>query len=616
MLASTPFTNAHRSRRFLEFAVQQTLAGARDSVKESVIALEVFDRTGDFDGRVDAIVRVEASKLRMRLSEYYHGEGAAAPVVIEIPKGTYVPTFTSRAAEVVQTPDAQPEKVSSRRPRNITFIAAAIVLLIVAGAGAWGLSRSRVAARPSAGGIASIAVLPFLNLSSEPNNEYFSDGLADQLTDALTQVDGLRVVSRTSAFAFRHKALEATEIGAKLRVDAILEGSVQKAATKVRITLQLIQTRDGFHLWSQTFDRELTNIFAVQDEISHAVTHALHFSLSEETSRRLSRRYTRDSEAFDLYLRGRHALDTFRPEAHVQAAALFQQALDRDPKFALAWAYLAVAESQDIFYGIAPPKDIRERIKTAADRALQIDDTLAEAHAILATVESRFDWNWTGAEQRLLRAIKLNPKSADAHLVYSQSVLLPLRRFDETMAECRVATELDPFYAQTAHCAPWALMMQGKAEQAIGELQELQSRMGGGAFSYGIIFALMHAGRDAEAIAMIERTKPDPAVLVNRNLPMLGSLGGAVGRMGRTREALEIERLLLSARRTRYVPPGALCMVYVGMGRLAEARGAAAQMIEEHDPNAYYLALDPMFAPLRSDPQFAALLRKTLGLPF
>ena len=469
ILESATFTKARRSQRFLEFAVEQTLAGAQDSIKESVIALEVFDRKADFDPRIDAIVRVEATKLRTRLTEYYSGDGVNAPVVIEIPKGTYVPRFSLRPG--TQEAEGILEPAPKSAHLNAIVACAALAALILCGVGWWVLFGPRLHVG-SSGEIPAVAVLPFLNLSSEAENGYFSDGLADQLTDALAQVDGLRVASRTSAFSFRGKSMEAMEIGAKLRVDAILEGSVQKANGRVRITLQLIQTRNGYHSWSQTFDRELKNIFEVQDEISRAVTRALKVSLSDDARRKRSRRYTKDTEAFDLYLRGRHLLNSLEPGGSERAIALFQQAIERDPQFALAYTGLAIGASQGAYVEVLPPKEIAQQVRSAALKALAIDDTLAEAQAVLAGVEAKFDWNWAGAERRLRRAIALDPRSSGVHFGYSTGVLAPLHRWDEALAECRIAVDLDPLSVQMAYCTPWTHLFQGKNGRGIGRVQK------------------------------------------------------------------------------------------------------------------------------------------------
>ncbi|QOY91272.1 tetratricopeptide repeat protein [Paludibaculum fermentans] len=608
ILASAPFTNANRSSRFLEFCVQQALAGAQDSIKESVLGAEVFDRRVDFDPRTDPIVRVEAGKLRARLKDYYTGEGLESPVIIEMPKGTYVPRFALRPPVA----DARPAVAPAPKPRWIliasTVALAAVVILALAG-----LLRIGSPSEPE---VPAVAVLPFLNLSSDPRNEYFSDGLADQLTDALAQVDGLHVASRTSAFSFKGKPVDAVAIGAKLRVNAILEGSVQKSGDRLRITVQIIRTRDGYHLWSKTFDREFKAIFDVQDEISRSVVHALQVSLADDSSRKLFRRYTSDPEAFDLYLRGRHALDGLQPDSATQAIALFQRAIDRDPRFALAYAGLATGAAQGIFSESVPPDELRRQVKAAAGKALEIDPTLAEAQAILATVEARFDWNWSGAEQRFRRAIALSPRSPAAHVGLALSVLLPLRRFDAALAECRIALDLDPLSAQTAFCTPWVHIFQGKADLAMAELRKLQEdQPASPAFGGGIAIAAVHAGHVAEVISLSEKMEPDPARRLGQSPAQLGFLAYAYGRAGRTSDAAGIERHFKDLSRTGYVPPGALCLLYLGLDRLPEARAAAVQQIHEHGANVLYLAVDPLFAPLRTDPQFAAVLKST-GLPF
>jgi len=488
----------------------------------------------------------------------------------------------------------------------------ALAAVILCGVGLWFAFAHRLGTTPPAE-IPAIAVLPFLNLSSEPENAYFSDGLADQLTDALAQVDGLRVASRTSAFSFRGKPMEAAEIAAKLHVTSILEGSVQRSHDRMRITLQLIRTRDGYHLWSQTFDRELKNVFEVQDEISRAVTRTLKVNLADDASRRKSRRYTRDPEAFDLYLRGLHVLNSLEPNGGVRAIALFQQAIDRDPQFALAYTGIAVGASQGAFTELLPPREIAQQVRSASLKALEIDDTLAEAQANLAGVEAKFDWNWTGAERRFRRAIALDPRSAGVHFGYATGVLTPQHRWDEALAECRTALDLDPLSVQMAYCTPWTHLFQGKLEQALGEFQKLNAEQPG-PFADGIAIASMMSGREAEALSIMEHGKVDIAALIHYRPSQLAFMGYCYGRVGRTTEALEVERQLRDAGRKQYISPGAMSIVYLGLGRLKDARAAASKQIQERSFSTYTLTA-PMFAPLRQDTEFVTLL-KTTGMPF
>jgi TolB-like protein len=283
LLSSNIFSSATRSSRFLQYVVEETLAGKQEAIKESVLGSEVFDRVRDFDPRIDAIVRVEATKLRSRLEQYYQGEGTQASVEIEIPKGTYVPRFSVRSTESATTDSAaaadqiapgqisaEPEPASSRRFGLTSGIAFAALVAVLVASVLYIRQRQATTPKP-AGNLNSIAVLPFINLSSDAENEYFSDGLTEELTDVLARSGIVRVTARTSAFAFKGKGQDVGEIGARLHVDSVLEGSVRKSGQRLRITAQLIRISDGLHLWSQTYDRPGDDIFAVQDDISQSI---------------------------------------------------------------------------------------------------------------------------------------------------------------------------------------------------------------------------------------------------------------------------------------------------------------------------------------------------------
>lgn len=588
------FASAARHRRFLEFVVEQTLAGNQTTVKEQVIGAEVFGREPDYDPRADAIVRVEAAKLRNRLAAYYEGPGKNDSVFIELPKGAYVPRFSFRPA-----PGPQP---------NRRYAAAAAILLVIAGA-IWLVFRTRTPDRPPLAEIPSVAVLPFLNLSSDPENEYFSVGLTEQLTDTLTRVGGLRVVSRTSAFAFKGKDGDVKDIGAKLGVAAVVEGSVRKSGDRLRITAQLIQARDGFHLWSETFERQLSDVFQIQDEISQAVTRALKVNLTAATSNRVFKRSTNDIEAFDLYLRGLHARSAFAPDGPPKSLAFFEQAVAKDPRFALAYVGIASAHGAVLLGDQRPPADAAGQVESHLKKALAIDPNLSEAYALLGGLQARYEWKWAEAEQTILRAIDLNPYSAAAHHSYAQSVLLPLRRFDEALAHNRLAVELEPYLLDYAVGIPWILDFQGKTEDAIAKYQELlASRQRSGVVVGGLAYAYLHAGQFEKAAELFEEIRPQAGGSLN----FWAMLAYAYARAGRKAEALEIERRFSGL---QYVPPMAEALLYLALDRIPEARRAAERVFQEHSANFYYMTLDPIFAPLRQDPEFAKLLR-TKGLPF
>ena len=286
--------------------------------------------------------------------------------------------------------------------------------------------------------------------------------------------------------------------------------------------------------------------------------------------------------------------------------------LQRDPQFALAYSGIAVGASQGAYTELLPPKEIARQVRSAAEKALKIDDTLAEAHAILAMVEAKFDWNWVDAERRFRRAIALDPRSSNAHLAYAGGVLAPMKRWDEALEECRIALDLDPYSVQMAYCAPWTHMFQGKVELALTEFKKLESDRPG-LFAGAVAIATIHAGRESEALKIMEHGNVDIASLIRQSPIQLALLAYCYGRVGRTAEALEIERQLRIANRTQYVSAGAMYLVYAGLGRRDEAKRAAMRQIQEHSFSVYTL-MGPLFAPLRGDSELLALL-KTTGMP-
>jgi len=598
VLASDLFSSALRPRRFLSYVVEQTLAGKQESIKESVLGCQVFDRPPGYDPRADGIVRVEATKLRARLGDYYAGPGKLDPVRIEIPKGTYVPRFTSQ-------PEGAPVEVpSTRRSRHLVIWATVLAGLLIAAL--WLTPRLLKLGGDAKQDIPTIAVLPFLDLSPDAKSEYFSDGLTEQLTDILAQVDNLHVASRTSAFAFKGKPADAKEIGAKLRVGAILEGSVRRSGDQLRITAQLIRTSDGYHVWSKTFDRVLKDVFAVQEEISAQIAHSLKVTIDDDAKRRLFNRYTQSVDAFDLYLQGRHLLNTIQPDAPDRATELFEKALAIDPRFAMAYVGIATAAVQTIFTDIRPPALVVKQMKNAAERALALDPSLAEAQAILADVAGRFEWNWPLADRLYKHAIELNPNSPDVHMGYALNVLLPLRRQREAYGECAKAVQLDGVTTQWKLCRPWVLLSENP-EAAVAEYKQLiATEPDYPGYSGALAIAYLASGKFREAIDMLEPFHAD------RTPGGSGFLGYAYGRSGRTADALRMERVLKSA---PFVSPGALTLVYLGLNRIPEARAAAETQIQQHSGNAYLMVFSPMFEPLRRDHEFAKEL-KTLGLAF
>ena len=295
----------------------------------------------------------------------------------------------------------------------------------------------------------SIAVLPFANVSADPENDYFCDGLAEELLNALAKVEGLKVAARTSSFYFKGKNIDVGQIGEALGVTTVLEGSVRRSGNRLRITAQLINTTDGFHLWSELYDRELKDIFDVQEEITLAIVDSLKLKLLGEGRAKVLRRYTENAEAYSLYLRGRFFWNKRTTEGFRQAIEYFEQAIELEPNYALAYSGIADCYNCSGFaydLGWMRQAEVMSKAKAAAIKALEIDDTLAEAHTSLAYAKHLFDWDWEGSEKLFRLAIALNPNYANAHHWFAH-LLIATSRVDEALAESERALELDPLSA-------------------------------------------------------------------------------------------------------------------------------------------------------------------------
>ena len=292
--------------------------------------------------------------------------------------------------------------------------------------------------------VPSIAVLPFANMSPDPDQEYFCDGLAEELIDALARLEGLRVVARTSAFQFRGKGHDLREVGRKLNVKTVLEGSVRKAGNWLRINVQLINAEDGYHVWSERYDRVLENIFEIQDDISRAILDKLKPRLVGGTGRPVVQRYTADVDAYNLYLKGRHHLPKRTPESFRRAEDYFEQAIEKDPRIAPAYAGLADCYSVPAWYGEFPAPEANVKARSFARKALEIDPELGQARYTLGCVSGLFDWDWPEALHQFRQAVRLNPNHAVGRCWYATFCLAPTGRIDEAVVELQQATAVEP----------------------------------------------------------------------------------------------------------------------------------------------------------------------------
>jgi serine/threonine protein kinase/tetratricopeptide (TPR) repeat protein len=458
--------------------------------------------------------------------------------------------------------------------------------------------------------IPSIAVLPFANLSADKENEYFSDGLAEDIIDALTQVPGLRVMARTSAFSFRGKEVDVREIGARLNVEHILEGSVRRSGNRLRVTAQLVKASDGYHLWSQRFDREMTDVFAIQDEISQAIVEKLRVRLAG--GRPLVKRHTENLAAYDLCLKARYHLRKMTQEAREAGLRYCEQAVALDPNYALAYVVLAESYLWGAFWGSMNPREAFPSAKSAVLEALRLDDAIADAHAVLGTVLASGEYDWRGAEREFDRAKELSPFSVVARYdyawCYAMWFLYPLGRVDEALSEMRRALELDPLDPFYNSLLGYLLHSKLQFELAVRQLRhaiELDPTFFFSHWFLGATYA--HNGRMDEAIVEGEKANE----LSGGHALTMGALASHYGQAGRKAEARKILEELKARQRSSYVPSSALSWAHAGVGELDKSLEWISRGVEEHDPTVVTaLKGSPVFGPLRSHPAYLAMLRK------
>jgi serine/threonine-protein kinase len=451
----------------------------------------------------------------------------------------------------------------------------------------------------------SIAVLPFANLSADKDNEYFSDGLAEEIINALTKLPGLRVTARTSAFAFRGKDVDVREIGARLNVGIILEGSVRKAGNRIRVTAQLVNVAGGYHLWSERYDREMTDVFAIQDEISQVIVDKLRVQLVP--GRPLVKRYTGNLEAYNLYLKGRYHRDKETREGLAKSKEFFEQAIAQDPNYAPAYSGIAELFWLAAYRGVLPPKQVLSQAKSLALKALELDDTLAEAHAILGMLRVVPDFDWKEAEREFKRALELDPASPIARDRYAFFFLRPMRRLEEATAEVERALELDPLSPLCNYHLGYMYHLRRQYDRAVEQFRttiELAPNYYVAYWILGLTYGVQEKFDDS-MVAL------DKAVELSGGNPLpLAAKGVGYGLTGRTSEAKKVLAEMLEAARVGYVPAKCIAWIYMGLGEADTALEWLDKSIEERDPMSAHLNTEPYYDSLRSRPGYQALLRK------
>jgi len=451
----------------------------------------------------------------------------------------------------------------------------------------------------------SIAVLSFVDMSPQKDQEYFCDGMAEEIINALTKIRGLQVVARTSAFYFKGKDMDVREVGRMLDVETVLEGSVRKSGNRLRITAQFINVADGFHLWSERYDRVMEDVFEIQDEISLAIVEKLEVALGVLERGPLVKPPTDNLEAYDLYLRGRHLLE--HQWDIRKALTLFNQAIELDPRFALAHVGIARAYNTLGFYGLVRPAEILPKAKAAVQQALEFDDKLSEAYSLWGWINYMYDWDWVNAERHLKRAITLDPSSAEAHWRYAHFLFWVCGQFDEAEDETRRSMELDPNNSLLLTLLGIFQTVAGRYSEAIAtHLKSVELAPTSSIALHELGRAYQNNQMYSEAIATYEKE----IALSGRHPWPVFELARCYSAVGKNEEAETFIGELFARSKNEYVQTSLLAVLLAIQGRIDEAFELLDQAYADRDGILYIIKYIPIFDTLRDDPRFDAFLKK------
>ena len=547
--------------RFLRLAVERTLEGKADELKEYLIGVEVFDRPSSYDPRVDPIVRVEARRLRSKLKAYYAGDGNNDPVRIEFRTGSYAPQIRM-------------------------------------------LGDGSAASRPD---IHTIAVLPFANLSASAENDYFSDGLTEELIHALTRLRGMRVVAWNSAARLRGVEQDIQEVRRQLQVANVLTGSVRIAGPSLRVRAQLIDIATGVYLWSETFDRPMQDVFAIQEEIARNIVRTLRLQLSSGAEAALLARPHTSVSSYDYYLKGRYHLHRRTPDDLARGLQYFEAAVAVDPDSALAHAGLADAYVLLVDYGLLHPTKGVPKVRAAATRAIELDPTLADAYPSLAVIRAHWDREWQDAEDLYRKAIGLNPGCATAHHWLATDFLAVVGRLDEGELELEIALQLDPLssiiHEGRASFSIWRRQYD-EAVRRYCEIREFDPTFYKAYTGLGRVYALQ--GKYTDALAMLEKGRALAGDVPN----ILGAMGEIFALSGDTASARRILAELTARALDSYVPSTCFARVHSGLGEVERALDWLEKGCEQRELPMAMLKVHPVYDPLRDEPRFQAVVER------
>jgi TolB-like protein/Tfp pilus assembly protein PilF len=635
ILASRTLAGSKRTQDFLRLVVTHALEGDTDSLRERMIGAELFHRPVGYDTGNDSVVRVRASDARRKLAQYYASEAGAGhlPVRFELASGSYVPRFhfhsdqdanpmASDPSPQTDTPvhseaDAPPSASSplvyesvethlrtasvlpsppSNRAAPWMLIGLAVCVL-VALVGFLAFRTWHQAPPPP--GIHSIAVLPFDNLSGVTTQDYFADGLTEELINDLGQVSTLRVISFTSSMTFKRTQKKLPEIARELSVDGVVEGGVLRDGNQVRISVQLIDARSDRPVWASTYVQDIGSVFAWQGQVAQEIAEEISTKVTPQEQARLERQHPVDPEAQDLYL---HGLVLRNQSDCSGAVSDFLQAIARSPDYAQAHSALASCYGLLGESGQMPYQEAFTRQKAEAIRAIALDDSLSEAHAELANTDMTLDWNWAGAAAEFRRALELNPNSATNHEKYA-FYLVRTGQTDEAIAQIEQSVNLDPVSGSTFHAEGYIDYFAHRYDQALAvtrTVQGLKINLPDWNFLLGATDAAR--GNYLDSIHAFLKAGTGPFTL--------GHLGNVEARAGQIAAARKlIAQLEIDVRRDgvgRYE----IALVYAGMGDKDQAFRWLEEAYRAHDVGMVYLRVDPCLDPLRSDPRLADLMQR------
>lgn len=603
LLSSTTFSGSERHRRFLAFVVDQALKGDTDKLNEFVLGFEVFDKNASFDPRIDSIVRVEARRLRERLKKYYDEEGKDDAIVVTLRPRSFVPEFHEPS-----TP-GEPAGEGWRRwlPSPRTSLLALTAVLFGAAVTVAALSFRQK--RPAPPKTASILVLPFQALSPAASQALLGDAITDAIITGLAGSPGLRVISRGSGIQFKESGRPPYPFASDLQVDYIVEGTVRADAVRARVSAKMTDVRSQSYLWADTREINLDALGALERELTSAISSRIRIPLPPDSGDRVMRRRAANGPAYVSFLKGQYYWYQQDRGSTETSVRLFEEATRGDPNYAPAWAWLSQGYHLMILHDDGRDAALIARGRQAAQKALALDDHLAESHAAMGSYAA-LDWDWSGAEREFRRALELNPEWAQGHLMYAMLYLVPTGQTGAAVREMRRAHELDPLTKTTRTMLAEALYFNREYARVISETEDLRKPASNPSPEDRRYFLSLHlSGQGRRALDEIRQVTSSADEIP----PATALLGYLLATNGERQQATVLFQRLLKQSKTNYISPLSIAMVSVGLGDLDETFRQLNQAVSRHIPSVCQAAVDPVFDPIRSDPRFDGIAR-SLGV--